>query len=354
MEVPTYIQIGFVALVVISIGTYFINASDTTPESEVVQPVEQATDQATVVNAETITSKRGIAIEDNVLLPIKNIIPTEAVKHSIALDEIRQGCSRQDCIPSVDSPEFISVSQAAEVVDPKQIGIALSYKEENRFYPFSMLVTKEIVNDVVAGDPLLITYCPLCGTGIVFSRVVDSKVYEFGVSGMLWQSNLLMYNRADDSADRNLWSQVLGEAVVGNRTGTELVRISSDIMKFEVWAEGNDKGLVLDTGSQSDPYNGEYYAVAQRFAPDYSQQTSPLAPDVYVYGIEVENIFKAYPRDLLPVGEIRDMINDEVILISNRGGKVRFETEQGVEIADTEGFWFSWVAVHPETLIWGN
>lgn len=171
-----------------------------------------------------------------------------------------------------------------------------------------MLVTRELVNDVVAGDALLVSYCPLCGTGIVFDRTVSGTVYEFGVSGMLWQSNLLIYNRVEDIEERSLWSQVLGEAVVGSRTGTVLLKVPSDIMKF--------------------------------------------GADAYVYGIEVKGIFKAYPRDLLQEGENYDMISGTEITINNIKGKVLFTNAQGVVIEDVEGFWFSWVAAHPETQVW--
>jgi len=350
MVVPKYIQVVFVLVVLIVIVMFGKNylkkdelhSVNTVTESHEVIPV----------SADTITSERTVSIENKATLPIKNIISAEQVKHSIPLDEIRQGCARQDCIPSVDAPEFISTKNANEIIVPDQIGIALSYKGENRFYPFSMLVTKEIVNDVVAGDPILITYCPLCGTGIVFDRTVDGVVYEFGVSGMLWQSNLLMYNRAENIENRNLWSQVLGEAVVGKRTGTALTVVTSDIMQYETWAGQNPDALVLDTGSQRDPYNGNYFDVAQRFAPDFDQRTSPLAADAYVYGIEVGGVFKAYPRDVLSDGEFHDMINGEEITVTINNGKVAFLSAEGAVIQDVEGFWFSWVAVHPETLIW--
>ncbi|MFT7506893.1 MAG: hypothetical protein ACI92I_000029 [Acidimicrobiales bacterium] len=346
MEVPKYAQIAFV-LVIVIVTIQFSVKYFNTEQNDSPEPQKMS-------QRMSVTSDRVLSITPSATLPIEDIVPNQKVKHSIPLAEIRQGCSRQDCIPSVDSPQFISLDIALTKIDNKQIGIALSYKGEHRFYPFSMLVTKEIVNDVVAGDALLITYCPLCGTGIVFDRTINGLVYEFGVSGMLWQSNLLMYNRSDNIADRNLWSQVLGEAVVGDDTGAQLTIIASDIMQFSTWAERHPKGSVLDTGSQRDPYSGAYYEVAQRFAPDFDAETSPLTPDTYVYGIEVDGAFKAYPRHLLHEGTIRDMINNDEIIITNNDGEVAFTTVAGVIINDVEGFWFSWVAAHPETLLWNR
>jgi len=355
MEVPRYVQIAFVVVILLIV----IMGSKNYVQKDGVEAVhtEDVTDEATGVHSitpESITSQREIQVTEEVRLPIADIVYTQQVTHSIPIEEIRQGCSRQDCIPSVDNPQFLSTEDAVGKIDPSQIGIALSYKDEDRFYPFSMLVTKEIVNDVVAGDALLITYCPLCGTGIVFDRTVDGVVYEFGVSGMLWQSNLLMYNRAEKIENRNLWSQVLGEAVVGERTGTKLEVVSSDIMQFKTWSDEHTDGLVLDTGSQRDPYAGEYFSVAQRFAPNYDLEASPLAPDTYVYGIEVGGVYKAYPRDVLTKGTFRDMINGEEITVSNSNEKVSFTSQEGEIIEDVEGFWFSWVAVHPQTLIWNK
>jgi len=351
MEVPTYVQIIFVVAVILTVALFGQRYVQTNKAQE-KGGIQTGADRTLALVERS--SNRERMRTDSFTLPIADVVPSQEVNHSIPLAEIRQGCSRRDCIPSVDTPEFISTSEASTLIASTQIGIALSYKEEERFYPFSMLVTREVVNDVVAGDALLVTYCPLCGTGIVFDRSVSGVVQEFGVSGMLWQSNLLLYNRADTVTDRNLWSQILGEAVVGDSTGVVLSVVPSDITQFSVWQSQHPNGSVLTTGSQADPYEGQYYEVAQRFAPTFNAQTSPLAPDAYVYGIEVEGTFKAYPRDLLPQGEIRDMISNQEITISNTNGTVVFRFSDRVVIPDVEGFWFSWVAAHPQTLLWSN
>jgi len=284
-------------------------------------------------------------------LPIDTIITSDKIRHSIPLEEIRQGCRRQDCIPAITHPEFISGTEASSLLKPDSLGIALLYKNEARFYPFSMLVTKEIVNDIVADDPLLITYCPLCGTGIVYKRTINNKTYEFGVSGMLWQSNLLMYNREKSTENQSLWSQVLGEAVAGVNTGQILEMVPSDIMKFSDWYAIEKQGVVLNTGNTHDPYNGEYYVVAKRFLPNFNEVNSKLPPETYVYGIEYNGSFKAYPRNKISDGVIRDMIGNDIVDIKTANGITNFFVNNKL-INDVEGFWFSWYAAHPETLIW--
>ena len=239
------------------------------------------------------------------------------------------------------------------------IGIQFSLNGETRFYPFPMLETHEIVNDVVGGDAVLVTYCPLCGTGIVFDRKVGGEVQEFGVSGMLWQSNLLMYNRAADIQDRNLWSQVLAQAVVGDRAGEKLTVLRSDIQQFGTWLATNPAGLTLTSGAPTDPYNGAYYEVATNFGPNFDETTSELPPTEYVYGIIINGQPKAYPKNSLPVGVTTDSVATSTISITRSpSGLVLFEEIiDGGEVRslpDVEGFWFSWKAAYPETLIWKN
>jgi hypothetical protein len=287
----------------------------------------------------------------------RQIFVTEGVKHSIPTEEIRQGCFGRDCIPSVDNPSFISIADADVLFDREGesyehvIGMGLVFNGEERFYPFNMLVTREIVNDVVGGQPLVITYCPLCGTGIVFNREFDGKVFEFGVSGMLWQSNLLMYNREANEENISLWSQVLGEAVLGTHTGTKLAIVASDVVRYSDWRTGHPNSKVLDTGRIGDPYNGDYYGVARGFQPNFEEASSPIAPTAYVFGIEVDGQFKGYARDSLRVGITNDTFAGHSIAIEKSGdGIVRiFKDGEDIPVPMVTGFWFSWAAAHPET-----
>ena len=277
------------------------------------------------------------------------ILKTDDVLHSIPLEEIRQGCFGRDCIPSVDNPKYISASDADDLLPEDTVGIGLDYKGVERFYPFNMLVTREIVNDTVAGDALAVTYCPLCGTGVVFSRELDGKVFEFGVSGLLWQSNLLMYNRESNEEDISLWSQVLGESVLGKHTGTKLPVVRSDVVLYEDWREAHPNTEVLNTGRIGDPYGGDYYGVARQFRPSFNEATSRLAPTIRVLGVEVNGQYKAYEENALPVGTTNDTFAGETIRIekSSIGEVEMFIGEEPLSFIG--GMWFSWEAVHPET-----
>ncbi|MBI4160268.1 DUF3179 domain-containing protein, partial [Candidatus Wolfebacteria bacterium] len=186
----------------------------------------------------------------------KKIMITSGVKHSVPLDEIVGGGPPKDGIPSIDRPKFISVGEASEQVSDAEPGLALEIGSVSRFYPFQVLVWHEIVNDTIGGRRILVTYCPLCLSGIVFDPVVNGERVEFGTSGKLWNSNLVMYDRKTES----LWSQILGEAIVGEMTGTQLKVLPSDQIRFGDWRKFHPSGEVLsrDTGATrfygQDPY----------------------------------------------------------------------------------------------------
>jgi len=155
--------------------------------------------------------------DDEMEIVTKEIMVTNDVKHSVDLDEILGGGPPKDGIPSIDDPKFISIAKA-DFINDEEPGIAVSISGIDRFYPFQILVWHEIVNDTFDGQRVLVTYCPLCLSGIVFDPLVSGERVEFGTSGKLWQSNLVMYDRKTDS----YWSQVLGDAIVGEMTGTSL------------------------------------------------------------------------------------------------------------------------------------
>jgi len=282
----------------------------------------------------------------------RQVLVTNGTKHSIPLNEILSGGPAKDGIPSIDDPKFIAVDKAS-FLNNDDPGIGITVGGESRFYPYRILVWHEIVNDTIAGKPVLVTYCPLCATGIAFDRRVAGKEQEFGVSGRLWQSNLLMYNRASREEDESLWSQVLGEAVVGPNTGEKLKIIPSEITRFSEWKAAHTDTLVLsrDTGALRtyglDPYGDYYTSESVSFGASFSD--TRLHPKALVHGIEIDGKYKAYDDAAITAGGIQDTFAGNAISAERLpGGGVRF-TAGGEGIAHVTGFWFSWLAVHPET-----
>ncbi|QSH39116.1 DUF3179 domain-containing protein [Candidatus Kaiserbacteria bacterium] len=321
-------------------------------ESEVVSDVEK-TDSAI-----TDTTPSEVSETTNTQTQTTPKITADDGFKGIPEDEILSGGPGKDGIPSIDEPKFISVEKAT-FLDDDDFGMGIVHGDVARFYPFQILVWHEIVNDVLPVNgsveelSVAVTYCPLCRTGVTYERRVDDEVVEFGVSGKLWKSNLLMYNRTNNEDNESLWSQVLGRAVTGVHTGKRLTIVPSDTVKFGDWKKQYPETQVLskDTGAiriyGRDPY-GDYYTNRDvSFGATFSD--ARLHPKEYVLGVEHEGNFKAYVADSLPVGVTTDTFAGETITITKSEiGEVR------MNIGDTPfsyigGFWFSWLAVHPET-----
>ena len=281
----------------------------------------------------------------------REIMTDDGIMHSIPLDEILEGGPGKDGIPSIDNPKFTSAEGATHLND-EEPGIGLTVNGESRFYPYRILVWHEIVNDTVAGEPVLVTYCPLCATGIVFGRRVNGETQEFGVSGKLWQSNLLMYNRAKEEKSESLWSQVLGEAVVGVHTGKKLSVVRSNVVRWGEWSKAHPDTLALsrDTGTSRDygrdPYGDYYASESVSFGAAFSD--TRLHPKALVHGIEIDGTYKAYADSALS-GTITDKFAEKNIVVTKSASSEITFTADGEPLPSIPGFWFSWLAVHPET-----
>jgi len=202
----------------------------------------------------------------------------------------------------------------------------------------------------------LVTYCPLCLTGYVFDPVVQSERVEFGTSGKLRKSNLVMYDRKTDS----LWSQILGEAVVGEMTGARLKVLPSDQVLYGNWKRKYPNGEVLsrDTGATrfygSSPY-GDYFSVTNLSLSLTRPTDTRLPNDAFVFGIVINGKAKAYYIEAVKQkGEVRDIFQNQIIILrpDRELDAVRMykESAGGEErINPFSSFWFSWVAAHSDT-----
>ena len=168
---------------------------------------------------------------------------TDFSKHSVPFGEILSGGPPRDGIPSIDKPKFVTVETAARngLADREAV-IAVAINGDVRAYPLRILMWHEIVNDTVGGVPVSVTFCPLCNSAVVFDRRLDGRTLDFGTTGKLRKSDLVMYDRQTES----WWQQFLGEAIVGSLTGKRLkmlpVRVES-FAKFKARRVSNKKVL---------------------------------------------------------------------------------------------------------------
>jgi hypothetical protein len=310
-----------------------------------------------------------------------------STKAIVPLDQIVGGGPQRDGIPSIDKPKFVSTGDAG--LQDSDLVLGLDINRDVRAYPLDILVWHEIVNDVVGGEPVAVTYCPLCFTNQVFKRTIDGQVVEFGTSGKLYNSNLVMYDRTSES----LWSQALGQAIVGEHAGKKLERVPFDVAFWQDWKTLYPESKVLsqDTGFGRpygvDPY-GDYYTRPDIIFP-VSHRDDRLGPKEIVVGFENGGTYRAYKLQQIEHDHvINDEINGKPIALFSLhpfmaraydrvvdGQTLKFRYEYGRIIDQTgsvwnldgeavegelkgkklerlpfdEGFWFEWVTFHPET-----
>lgn len=179
-------------------------------------------------------------------------------RRTIATDEILSGGPPRDGIPSIDDPKFISQEEATEWLAGNEPVVAVEFNGDARAYPLQILTWHEIVNDTVGDIPVIVTFCPLCNSAIVFDRTLDGEPVEFGTSGLLRNSDLIMYDRMTES----LWQQFTGEAIIGDAVGTKLTFLPSSLISFDDFRAAYPEGTILsrDTGIARDygrnPYAG--------------------------------------------------------------------------------------------------
>jgi len=284
-------------------------------------------------------------------------VDSKGTKFIVDPGKIKGGGPPKDGIPSIDNPEFVSVEEADEWIQDNELVLAIIYKDVKRVYPLQIMVWHEIVNDNIAGEPILITYCPLCGSGIAYERKIDGEEVEFGTSGKLYNSNLVMYDRKTDS----YWSQIDGLAIVGELTGMRLKAVSIDTVVWRDWKKAHPDSEVLsqDTGFSrrygTDPY-GNYYEDSFVLFP-LENRDDRIHPKTVIFGIEVNGVFKAYKEDdLIGPGKIEDEVNGvKVVVERSEAGVVKvLNSEGGEEIVKERDFWFAWYAFHPDTLLYGS
>jgi len=238
-------------------------------------------------------------------------------RHTIDYDELLSGGPPRDGIPSIDEPQFVSAGEAEEWLAGNEPVIALEIDGDARAYPLQILTWHEIVNDRVGGVPVIVTFCPLCNAALTFDRRVAGQVYEFGTSGLLRNSDLVMYDRTTES----LWQQLTGEAIVGDMVGKRLRFVPSSLVSFDDFRQAYPRGNVLsrDTGYNRDygrnPYAGYDRADQSPFLFD-GELDGRLLPMERVVTVSVEGQDVAYPLSMLSeVHVIDDAVGDVDLVV---------------------------------------
>ena len=236
---------------------------------------------------------------------------TDFSRHSVPYSEVLSGGPPKDGIPAIDKPRYVSVGEADGWLRPHEPVIFVQVGEDARAFPIQILIWHEIANAEIGGLSLVVTFCPLCNTAIAFERRLDGQVLDFGTTGRLRFSNLIMYDRQTES----WWQQATGEAVAGKFAGRQLAFYPASIIAWEAFKSAHPGGQVL---SRETGYNRDYGRNPYAGYDDVNQSpflyTGPTTPDLLppmarVVTVALNGAAVAYPYAVLQkVGVVNDNV----------------------------------------------
>ena len=276
----------------------------------------------------------------------------------IAPNEIDHGGPGRDGIPALDTPRFVAGAARDGQIKPGDRVLGVSFNGVAKAYPVAILDQHQIVNDRFADTPLTVTFCPLCGTGMVFLANAGGQVLDFGVSGLIYNSDMLLYDRATKS----LWSQVMKTAVTGPLKGSTLAQVPAQYTTWAAWVQQHPDSLLLsrDTGHSRD-YDAEPYAEYRRLpmvAFATLHQDLRIPAKTWIVGISIGDETLALPFEELDKLEapLTVTVGGHPLRIEwdKTAAAARAFDEGGREIPTTSGYWFAWVAFHPGTALYGS
>jgi hypothetical protein len=376
--------------------------------------VEKAT--ATVIVEESTTEQEAIILtEDDRPAGLKSATEgwnTNWNRHTIQYDELLSGGPPRDGIPSIDNPQFVSPDEAEAWLAGNEPVVALEIEGDARAYPLQILTWHEIVNDTVGSVPVAVTFCPLCNSAITFDRRFNEAIFEFGTSGLLRNSDLVMYDRTTES----LWQQFTGQGIVGDLAGEQLTLVPSSLISFADFRAAYPDGQVLsrETGFSrrygENPYVG-YDTIGNNPFLFRGPVDGRLPAMERVVTVSLDDVDLAYPLSVLfEVGVINDTqagrelvvfhtggassalgarliaeaedvgatgvfdrnLNNQTLTFRRDGDKIIDEEtgsswnilgqaidgpltgEQLRPVIHADHFWFSWAAFKPDTIIYTN
>ena len=275
----------------------------------------------------------------------------------------KSGINEGEGIVALDMPKFISASESK--INDNDFVLGLDYNGEVKAYPLKIMQYHEIVNEVINNEPIIVTYCPLCKSGVAFKSEINGERIRFGVSGKLYNSNLVMY----DEKTNSYWNQLTGQAIVGDLSGTVLERIKLSFSSWSEWKNKYPNTLIL---SKNTGFNRNYDITLYQdyfdnqydlFGTKYND--TRLKPKQVIYPVEIGNKAIAFPDSLKKT--VVHKIENKYVIFTNEGIVKIFLSdsmpenttigylENNYEEYETfTSFWFSWIAFKPDTEIISN
>ncbi len=271
---------------------------------------------------------------------------------SVSQEDIFQGGPPRGGIPAIDVPKFVGVDAADFLSDDDRV-LGVEIDGVARAYPIRILNWHEIVNDKIGDVSFSVTYCPLCGSGMVFSAQVEELELTFGVSGLIFDNNVLLFDRNTES----LWSQVMGEAISGKLKGSRLQLMPVTHTTWSGWRKQHPNTQVLntDTGFPRDYTDNPYELYEQVDLIHFPVRN--IAPQTYgahevIVGLRVGDQVKGYPyAELQKLGKasFKDTFNGHDLIVhwDEKANSVQIKNEAGELLPTMSSYWFAWYSFYP-------
>jgi len=291
------------------------------------------------------------------LLLISTSLGAEPVRNGFDLShalipaaEIHGGGPPRDGIPAIYTPRFVKPQDAIRLSANDRV-LGTFVDGVAKAFPVEILDHHEVVNDWTQATHMVVTYCPLCGSGMAF-KTPEAGQAVFGVSGLLYNSDVLLYDHATES----LWSQVLGQAVSGPKAGARLEQVPLIHTSYGQWLERHPDTWVLsrDTGYRGVPYGRSPYRGYEKSSRIWfpiAERDSRYPAKAWVLGVTLDGVNRAYPFVELKKtsGEFVDEVGGHKLSIHYRDGAAWAEDPDGELVPAIRLFWFAWYAFHPDT-----
>ena len=269
-------------------------------------------------------------------------------------DHILQGGPPRDGIPPISNPKYVRAGNASFMRDDD---IVLGFKIKGKTIAFArhILNWHEIINDEHEGKPFVITYCPLCGSGMAFSSEVEGRTLKFGVSGLLYNNDLVFYDKETES----LWLQLEHRAISGEYAGVSLEQLQLEHTTWQAWVTNHPDTLVLSNDQgfkrnyRHDPYTG-YETSSQVFFDTLRQAPKEFHSKEKVLGISIAGAAKAYPfSELVKFGQASfedELLGTPYTVFWNESAQsATIQAKHGESLTPTVAFWFAWYNFYPQS-----
>ncbi len=272
---------------------------------------------------------------------------TDFDKAIVDYDQVLSGGVGKDGIPAISDPTFEPIL-ATDISDDTQ-GVLVDIDGEQRFYPYNILVWHEIVNDSIGDTDFAVTFCPLCGSAVVFDRSINGQTVEFGVSGFLYESNLIMYDRTNNES---LWSQSLGQGIAGVNAGVELNILPLQLLTIAEAQNAFPEATIMttDTGFarnyENTPY-GNYNENDSLLFPVSVEDNRFFAKEIF-YIIPTDETSVALQVSELENGTSAQFDQPQLTATKDDNSLITVTDADGNELPGYYEMWFSWATHHQD------